>query len=396
MRILYYSPHPELPLDLDAGPGVHMREVIRAMRELGHEVKTLIMGGDKRPVPNPLDERLEGGEVKDTFKKLTPAMLWQTAKDYKLIREDDKGYEYLRQAAIDWKPDLIYERGYYMMTSGVRVANELHIRHVLEMNAPYPEERISMEGKSAYHKRSLHAECRQFNDTDRIVVVSSALKEYVTKQVQGAAGKTVITPNAIRPEQFIRNPNRRAHVRAARGFSDSHIVVGFVGSIFPYHGVDLLLKAIAQLVPEFPQLRALIVGNGLILNDLKNLARDLKISDRVVWTGAVTGQFIPDHIAAMDIAVMARSNWYGSPVKIFEYGALGKAVIAPDVLPVKDVMEHGKDGLLVKPGTDDLAAALKKLTEDQTLRTSLGQHWQQKVIQHHTWSQVVLTALADL
>lgn len=395
MRILYYSPHPELPLDLDAGPGVHMREVIRAMKEEGHQVKLLIMGGDKGSTSSSLQHRPDNVEVKSKFKKITPPFFWQTAKDFKLLREDQKGYQFLKQTAMNWKPDLIYERCYYLMTSGVRVAKELDIRHILEMNAPYPEERVMMGGKSAYRKRAIQAESQQLNDTDKVVVVSSALKDYVEGQVSGTLQNTIVTPNAVRPQQFRRHPHRKEHVRAARGFNSDHVVVGFVGSIFPYHGVDLLVNALAQLAPEFPQLRGLIVGDGHILGDLKKLAKSLGVSERIVWTGAVNGQYIPDHVSAMDVAVMARSNWYGSPVKIFEYGALGKAVIAPDVVPVRDVMEDRKDGLLVKPGVDDLTSALRELLKDEALRHRYGQQWQQKVKEHYTWKKVVKKILAD-
>lgn len=394
MRILFYSPHPELPLNLDAGPGIHMREVIRAMREAGHEVKTVIMGDEQQATISPLDNDKDSEEVKSAFKKFTPPLLWQTAKDYKLLREDERGYDHLKAAIQQWKPDFIYERGYYLMTSGVRAASEFGLKHMLEMNAPYPEERMSMEGKSIYGNKALAAEQLQIESTDRIIAVSSALKEYVTKRLQSAAEKTVITPNAIRPEQFDRHPFRRNHIRHARGFSEDHMVVGFVGSIFPYHGVDILVNALAELAPDFPELRGLIVGNGQILQQLYDLAEKRGVKDQIVWTGSMSRHFIADHISAMDITVMARSNWYGSPVKIFEYGALGKAVIAPDVTPVRDVMTHEKHGLLIEPSVSALTAALRRLLADQPLRQRLGKEWQVKVREQHTWKQVVADSLA--
>jgi glycosyltransferase involved in cell wall biosynthesis len=87
----------------------------------------------------------------------------------------------------------------------------------------------------------------------------------------------------------------------------------------------------------------------------------------------------------MDICVMPGSNWYGSPVKVFEYGILGKAVIAPDNGPLRDIMVHEKDGLLIERDPKVLAETLIKLIEDKELREMLGKNFQKKIFAEYTW-----------
>jgi glycosyltransferase involved in cell wall biosynthesis len=102
------------------------------------------------------------------------------------------------------------------------------------------------------------------------------------------------------------------------------------------------------------------------------------------------------YIDLMDITVMARSNWYGSPVKIFEYGAMGKAIIAPDTVPVRDVMIDGEDGLLVEPVVSLISSALSRLISDKEERSRFGRNFQRKVLEKYTWMRNARTALEGL
>lgn len=82
---------------------------------------------------------------------------------------------------------------------------------------------------------------------------------------------------------------------------------------------------------------------------------------------------------------MMNSNWYGSPVKIFEYGLMKKAVIAPDVAPVRDVMKNGEDGLLVSNSLEEIGNSIKTLISDKALREKLAESWNKKVLKKYTW-----------
>lgn len=386
MKILYFSPHPNLGLNISSGPGTHMREVIGGFRDAGHQVETLIMGGEEELQTESASSAKKG--LKEKVKPFIPAYLWQSMKDSRLIKFDGHVKAMLLKKVVEFQPDLIYERGYYMMTSGVQVAQATKTEHFLEMNAPYPEEKIDMEGKSVFDITAIEREKYQVDSTDHLVVVSSALKEYYINKCGIPEEKVLVTPNAINtsiiPEE---NPSLKQEL-----FGNTEtLIVGFVGSIFPYHGVDLLIKAFAKW--NYSNSKLLVVGDGATLEDLKNLTVELGIDNRVVFTGSLPHSQAIDHIQAMDITVMAKSNWYGSPVKIFEYGALGKVVIAPNNVPVRDVMDNGVHGLLIE-GEDELLDAFNKLGTNQKLRSRLARNWEEEVLAEHTWKKVTESILS--
>ena len=82
---------------------------------------------------------------------------------------------------------------------------------------------------------------------------------------------------------------------------------------------------------------------------------------------------------------MAASNWYGSPVKIFEYGWMGIPIIAPDNVPMRDVMVSYKDGILITESDDDLEEALLYLLNHPSEGLKMGQHFQNKILNSFTW-----------
>ncbi|MGB0424574.1 MAG: glycosyltransferase, partial [Flavobacteriales bacterium] len=200
MKILYFSPHPNLGLNISSGPGTHMREVIAGFRDAGHEVETLIMGGEEALASGKNTTEKKG--IKQRLKPIIPAYLWQTLKDSRLIKFDGHAKEMLLKKVVEFQPDLIYERGYYLMTSGVQVAKATGTKHFLEMNAPYPEEKIDMEGKSVFDSTAVERERYQVKSTDQLIVVSTALKEYYVEKCGIDSEKVIVTPNAINLEKI--------------------------------------------------------------------------------------------------------------------------------------------------------------------------------------------------
>lgn len=390
MKILYYSAHPNLHLELASGPGTHMREIIREFGEAGHEVIPVIMGDVPKPTAG--TQGTAQPNLKSRIRKFIPSLIWQTMKDMNLRRFDNHAKACLEDAVATHQPDLIYERAYYLMTSGVQVAKEKGISHILELNAPYPEEKAEMEGRSLLQNAAKKAEQMQLQLTSLVVVVSSALKDYVDRRCPGIAAKTLVVPNAIRPAKFEQAQTQSLHVRRNLGIPNDALVFGFVGSIFPYHGVGELIDAFLEVADNNSHL--LVVGDGEILPDLRLKAAQSELAKRIHFTGKVEPHKIPEIIGAMDVCIMARSNWYGSPVKIFEYGAMNKAIIAPRNVPVMDAMTK-QDGLLIAT-QDELIEAMKQLQQDDALRKTLAAHFFKRVYANFTWKQVAQKTLRAL
>ena len=370
-----------------------MREMIHAFRGLDHEVKVLIMGGDQADAP--IDIPYRSSPLKSAVRAILPTVLWQSIKDWKLISFDKAAKARLQLVAEHEHPDLIYERGSYLMTGGVEVADRLGIKHVLELNAPCREEKLDLEGSSLLMARARKAERKMVEETNLLVLVSSALKQFYSKEYPFTAEKTVVTPNAVDPKKIVVDPSVTSELVERYGLAGA-TVIGFVGSIFPYHGVDNLVRSFAEIHRLRKGCKLLIIGDGKVLPELKELASQLQVDQDVVFTGNVEPDQIYNHIELMDITVLARTKDYMSPIKIFEYGALGKAIIVPPTTAVRDVMTHDQDALFTGVNYDDLTTTILKLVDDVPFRQRIGKNFQNKVLEHHTWTRMAQRILNSL
>lgn len=381
MKILYYSPHPNLSLHSSTGYGTHIREMINAFELLGHTVIPVVMGSTS----STFHHIQKNSSIKKIIKYLLPKVLWETLKDYQTIQFDKKALQKLAIITNKEKPDLIYERAAYLMQSGYQTAQKYNIKYYIEINAPVIEEKIAFAGKSLFISTAESLVKNSLQYADKVIVVSSALKNYFQEKYILEKDKIIITPNAINPENVKINDLAISELRKKYSFDINNLVIGFVGSIFPYHGVDSLIKVFSEIHNTYNHIRLLIVGSGMSLPELKKLIQKLNITDKIIFTGNVPNKDIYNYISLMDVTVMAKSNWYGSPVKIFEYGALGKAIIAPNNKPVNDVLKNNTNGLLIENNPESLKNAMIKLIEDSDLRASLGLNAKNKILQDHTW-----------
>ncbi len=375
-----------------SGPGTHIREVIAAFENAGHTVVKLIAGGETL-----LNTGSSIQFKKRAYRKFIPDFVWHTLKDFKL-KQFDKHMQQQLVALIELeKPDVVYERAYYLMASGYKAAKHCGVKYVCEINAPYPQEKAHMEGQSWYNRAAAKNEKEQVQSAYKVIVVSSALKKYLMEQTGCSSDKIVVTPNAVNPQLIKLKDDVKLKIERQLNLKPNDKVIGFVGSIFPYHGVDILLKAYINLRKTGHQnLKLLIVGDGEILGQLKSIAQASEFVNDILFTGNVPHADVYTYINAMEITVMARSNWYGSPVKIFEYGALKKFVIVPDEVPVHDVMTHGENGLIMEPNESELEKNLLFALQHPAEAQTMAQAFYTKVMAEHTWQHVGNTILNSM
>lgn len=385
MKILYLATQPELRLDAKSGYGTHMREMIRAFEQLGHEVRTVIAGDifashDLDAVP----------AKKSGLKKWVPTLLWQSLRDLRRFRSDRTLCPTLEAEIKGFSPDLIYERGSYGSALGVRTARKFGIRHALEWNAPFLEERVALSGRSGllFLAKRLAHEAK--SSTDLAVVVSDRLAQM--SQIANLSSRYVVTHNAIRHDF---SPPPTYWQRADFGWNEDHTIVGFVGSMFPWHGVDRLIAALPAAVSAHPNLRCLIVGDGEVKPNLEAQVAALGLQRHVHFTGTVPHESAIDSIRLMDLCTLPSSHSYGSPIKLFEYALWAKPILVHNTAPIAEVMTHRTHGFLTPPETFG-SALLEVLSQPEEAR-EWGANWQEKVRTEHTWrrnAQRVLDHLA--
>ncbi|HMO39157.1 MAG TPA: glycosyltransferase family 4 protein [Saprospiraceae bacterium] len=390
MRILYYSPHPQITFDDQSGAGTHIREMIKAFEQAGHEVYPLIMGNRVTPPNSKGNEEVKIAGFKGIGKKILPRSIWETIKDINLIRTDQSFEDKIVQAIDEFKPDFIYERANFLQISGVKKARERNVPHVLEMNGPYlVEEPIRRNYKLLLQRAAWKRENAQLNWSTKIAVVSQGLIEYFQARHKGLpAEKFLFTPNGINPEDIKVDSTKVEQLKLKYSLQDK-FVIGFTGSFAHYQRVDILVQAFAELKQEYPNIKLLLVGSGASMDTIQALVKRLAIQDDVVFTGKVPHEDIYNYVEIMNVAVLPDNMWYGSPTKIFEYGALGKTIIAPDNTTMRGIIQHGKEGWLTSPSVDSMVAALKFLINDEKRRMAMGNIFQQKILKEYNWMKNV-------
>jgi glycosyltransferase involved in cell wall biosynthesis len=186
----------------------------------------------------------------------------------------------------------------------------------------------------------------------------------------------------------VRLPPDRTFAPPAPGRA-GEAVIGYAGHLYPWKGVDLLVRALALL----PACRALIVGGHPGEADrarLADLAAELGVADRVELTGFVPPPQVADHLARADVLVLpnpvsALSFSWTSPLKLFEYLAAGRPIVASDLPAFREVLADGENALLVTPGdAAAIAAAVRRLLDDGPLARRLARRaWEDAA--RYTW-----------
>ncbi|WP_019140772.1 glycosyltransferase family 4 protein [Noviherbaspirillum massiliense] len=218
-----------------------------------------------------------------------------------------------------------------------------------------------------------------FNSATLLVPVSSALKKELMHDFGIPEEKILMLPNAADPVQFA--PTALRHKSVARK------IIGFVGGFYPWHGLDLLIEAYAGIADRFPESQVLLVGDGPELERIRALVSRHGLMERVIFGGRKKHHELPAAMSAFYVGVMPDSNDYGSPMKIFEYMALGVPVIAPDYSPILDAMDDGEQGLIFEQrSVEGLRAALVKLLQDESLAQHLGTQGRETILRDRNWN----------
>ncbi len=305
--------------------------------------------------------------------------------DIKAVLMEWKKMQAERRQLQAMKADIVLARYEWKNLSIIWAARSLGIPVVLELNSPDEEDL----GLKFYRLPGM----ARFFSTSRALSLCNggfAVTEVLAKSFRQQVAKNIPVrsiPNGVLIEQF--DPQLDgSSVRNEVGISPNKIVLGFVGSFAPWHGLDLLFSAFAQLLSEGLPVHLMLVGQvRQDAGEWLTQAQSENFSAHVTLTGHVPQAKINEYLAAMDIAVLSNSAWYCSPLKVFEYMAMAKATVAVATEPVREMMSHEKDGLLFEQGSvKALTAELRKLVMDDALRTALGAAARKRVASEYTWA----------
>jgi len=371
MRIAYICADPGVPVFGMKGSSVHVQEILRTFLARGDEVTVYCTRrGDTVP------DDLRGVRVAEF-----PVPAGTPAERERAIARIAAT---LARTAVADGCDLVYERFSLFSRGSAIVARLAGVPVILEVNSPLIEEqRIH---RTLVDARIAESAAREVLAAATVVsCVSAPVAEWARRR---GAKHPMVVPNGVNTLRIVPAPKL-----------DQVFTVGFVGTLKPWHGVEVLIDAAARLRHRGCEVRVVIVGDGPVGEPLRRLAAALGLDIRFV--GAVAPQRMPELLAEWDVGVAPYpdqfSEDYFSPLKVYEYLAAGLPVVASAVGQIPSILDHGVTGLVVPPGDPEaLASALEDLCSDRATRERMGRAARAVAVERHDWSRVLDRVLAAL
>ncbi len=363
MRILYFA---DIRFPLERANGIQTMETCHALVERGHAVALVVKGDTQSPPRDPF--AFYGLPPKPSLfieRANAPAGAGTMARvgymSFALGRALGKG-----------RADVIMTRDLGVASFLLRLPRSMRAPLVYESHgyAPavaaalpdmIPSAKAPGPGKLA---RLRARELSVWQHADGYAAITQGIVDHMTS-LGGTRQRTAVVPDGVR------------RVAADPGPLPAEPIVGYAGHLYAWKGVDALLRALTLV----PAARALIVGGHEKEPDLarlKSLALELGIGERVTFTGQVEPAKVPDLLARAMILVLpnpasAISTHFTSPLKLFEYMAAGRAIVASDLPAIREILQDGETALLVEPAEPQaIAGAIERLLEDRAFAQRLA------------------------
>jgi glycosyltransferase involved in cell wall biosynthesis len=358
---------------------VHLLGIKEGLESLAHQVNIA------SPLGIEVSHRIQeapsasSSRLMSTFSKHAPECIFELLEMFNNLSASKT----LERLYNEHGCDILYERFALLNWIGAFKAKSWGAKFIVEVNY------TTNSPLGIRHRTKLFADLASrierftYDQADLLLPVSSTLADELLAMGYPEK-KILISPNAVHPEQFplLVKDHKLSH---KLGLKDG-LTIGYVGGFAPWHGLEILVEAVA-LIPKLQvPLNLLLIGDGPTLDLIRSLAEQFRNRFQIITPGRIEHINLPSYLSTMDIMVMPNSNDYGSPMKIFEYMASGKPVVAPDYQPLRDVIKDGIDGLLFRPNDPrPLSCVLEKLIHNPDLRQRLGNNARERVVKEHNW-----------
>lgn len=298
-------------------------------------------------------------------------------------------------------PKFIYQRYGLDNYIGAYISRLLNIPFVLEYNGS--EIWMSKNWGKRFHFEEMveKIEMADFLYADLIVANAEPMKEELIERGIDEK-KILIIPNGVDPSRFSPDVDGKS-IREKYNLNDENILITFVGTFGPWHGAEVLAETVKYTCQSNDRVRYMFVGNGTNFQLVSDIVQDSGFSDRVILTGIIPQLDTPPYLAASDILVTPQipnpdgTPFFGSPTKLFEYMAMGKAIVASNLDQMSFLLSNNETALLTEPSNvTDLTNAILRLAKDSELRNKLGANARNEILEKYTWDKHIDIILNEL
>lgn len=380
MNVAYLCVDPGVPVFGRKGSSVHVQEILRAFRARGDRLVVYCTRAGEG-IPRDL------ADVEIRERRVSPSRGAEREVELRRIALQ------LAEDALSDGVDLVYERYSLFSDALATIVDRSGVPGVLEVNSPLIEEQRRY--RSLHNLSGAQEILRRVVGFAAVTVcVSRPVEDWVRAEVTDAL--TTVAANGVNTARITPAPARAPAPNET--VPAEQLTVGFVGTLKPWHGVDVLLHA--RAISRMPW-RLRIIGDGPERGRLVELAGSLGVD--VDFVGAVYPEAMPEALYGLDIATAPypldgdASSSYFSPLKLYEYAAAGLPVVASRTGQVPEIVSDGVTGTLVEPGNAlALARAIDDLVSDAPTRAAMGLAARERAVLRHDWNGVLATILGQL
>jgi PEP-CTERM/exosortase A-associated glycosyltransferase len=358
MRVLHVLDH---SIPLHSGYTFRTASILREQRALGWE--TFHVTGSKQHSGDQLEETVDGLHFYRT-RTATSALARLPVLNQKEVI--DGLAKRLSEIIPVIKPDVLHAHSPSLnAVAALRAGKKFGIPVVYEVRAFWEDAAVdhgtSSENGLRY-KLTRALETWALKRADAVTTICEGLrKDIVARGIP--ADKVTVIPNAVDIDKFSVGGEADQDLKSRLGLQGSRLI-GFIGSFYAYEGLDILLRAVPAMAARLPDLRVLLVGGGPQDAQLRQLAKDLAIEDKVVFTGRVPHDQVQKYYDLLDVLVYPRLSMrltdLVTPLKPLEAMAQGRILAASDVGGHLELIADGKTGVLFR--ADDPASLADKVS----------------------------------
>ncbi len=382
MRIIYFNYLYDVH-GASIGSVIKPIELFAALEKLGHQVKMCWMK------EQPGDET--GSFAKARARDFLKQYLAPFVHDPKLFFENFSFLKKEKTCSEEFQPDLIVARLDLYLYSAVKTARKYNLPIIIEADSPVVFEALEFQ-KQYLRINSIPLKIERWvlQNADFSVMQSNALQNYFIEQHHLDPAKTAVVTNGADVEKFSKHGRYEMLIRKYQ--LTGKPVLGFVGSMSVWHGMENMEKIITRVLKKYPHVKFMLVGSGGGFEGaMRKFISENHFEENVILTGYVPHQEIHKYVSLMDIVLAPYPKldfFYYSPVKLFEYMAAAKPVVTTDIGQIAEVVTHGVDGILCPPDDFDCVVdSICRLLENPDKRKRIGETARKTITEKHTWGK---------